>query len=83
MSYHCPKCNRLVYSRKNKRCGFCGAELPPAFLFTQAELDAMAKAETEAEQRRQLQKDQEEAEEQERRAKQRKDWGSYHFWMGQ
>ena len=38
MSLHCPKCNRQVYSRRHKRCGFCGAELPAEFLFTEAEL---------------------------------------------
>ncbi len=79
MSYHCPKCNRLVYSRRHKRCGFCGAELPAEFLFTQAELDVMAKAEAEAEQRRQLQKAQEQIEEQERRERQRGFSASYPF----
>ena len=38
MSLHCPTCNREVYSRRHKRCGFCGAELPAEFLFTEAEL---------------------------------------------
>jgi hypothetical protein len=59
MSLHCPTCNRQVYSRRNKRCGFCGAELPPDFLFTEAELAVL---EAEAEQRRQERKAKEEKE---------------------
>ena len=72
VSYHCPKCNGLVYNRRHKLCGFCGAELPAEILFTQPELDAMAKMEAEAEQRRQLEKTQEEAQEKERREKLRR-----------
>jgi hypothetical protein len=37
MSYHCPKCQRLVYNRASSKCGLCGAELPPEFRFTPAE----------------------------------------------
>ena len=33
MSYHCPKCNRLIVDRRNYVCGFCGAELPARLLF--------------------------------------------------
>jgi hypothetical protein len=50
MTLHCPTCDREVYSRRHKRCGFCGAELPAEFLFKAAELAAL---EAEAEQRRQ------------------------------
>ena len=62
MSLHCPTCNREVYSRRHKHCGFCGAELPAEFLFTEAEL---AELDAEAEQRRQERKakEQKEAEE--------------------
>jgi len=57
MSLNCPTCNREVYSRRHKRCGFCGAELPAEFLFTEAEL---ALLDAEAEQRRQERRDREE-----------------------
>jgi len=45
MSLHCPKCGGVVYTRRNKLCGFCGAELPPGFLLTEAEIAALEKAE--------------------------------------
>lgn len=38
---NCPSCHRLLYSRRHKTCGFCGAELPPEVLFTVAELAAI------------------------------------------
>ena len=45
MSLHCPKCGGVVYTRRNKLCGFCGAELPAEFLLTEAEKAALDKAE--------------------------------------
>jgi hypothetical protein len=59
MSLHCPTCSREVYSRRHKRCGFCGAELPVEFLFTEEELAAL---DAEEEQRRQERKAKEEQE---------------------
>ncbi len=35
---NCPHCQRLLYNRKLKNCGFCGLELPPECLFTAEEL---------------------------------------------
>jgi len=61
---HCPKCDRVVYSRRNKVCGFCGAELPAHFCFSEAELADLAKEEAAAEERR---KAKELAEEQKKR----------------
>jgi hypothetical protein len=43
MSYLCPKCSRVIYNRRLKTCGFCGADLPPELLFTAAEIAAMDK----------------------------------------
>lgn len=43
MSYHCPKCNGVIYNRRSKLCGFCGAELPPELLFSPAELEVLDK----------------------------------------
>ena len=28
-SMNCPHCERLLYSRQHRTCGFCGGELPP------------------------------------------------------
>jgi hypothetical protein len=38
MSYRCPKCNGIIYNRRNNVCGFCGAELPASLLFTPSEI---------------------------------------------
>jgi hypothetical protein len=35
---NCPHCQRLLYNRKLKNCGFCGEELPPEYLFSEEEL---------------------------------------------
>jgi hypothetical protein len=43
MSYKCPKCNGVIYIRRNKICGYCGAELPPELLFSAAEIETMDK----------------------------------------
>jgi hypothetical protein len=66
MEYKCPVCSRLVYDRRRKSCGYCGACLPTSFAFSQEELDKLdAELELLAEQRQVL-KLQEEAEEQQR-----------------
>ncbi len=67
MSLHCPKCNSVVYSRRHKFCGFCGAELPAEFSLTRAELAALAKEDAEAEKRRKARKEKDWEEEQEGR----------------
>ena len=40
MSLQCPKCNGVVYDRRSSKCGFCGAELPADFKFTDTEAAA-------------------------------------------
>ncbi len=39
MSFNCPKCNRLVYNRKRKQCGYCGTELPEDFLLSKEQIE--------------------------------------------
>ncbi len=39
VNYHCPKCNGILYDRRLKACGFCGAAIPKEFLFTPAQLE--------------------------------------------
>lgn len=34
---HCPSCNSIVYSRRHRRCGACGENLPDDCLFTGGE----------------------------------------------
>ena len=43
MSYQCPKCSGVIYNRRLKTCGYCGAELPPELLFSPAELEVLDK----------------------------------------
>ena len=43
MSYQCPKCSGVIYNRRNKICGYCGAELPAELLFSKAELEVLDK----------------------------------------
>ena len=62
MSYHCPSCHGVLYDRRRKTCGFCGAELPVALLFTAAELERWRHDEAEADERYRQQKAKEEAE---------------------
>jgi hypothetical protein len=38
MSLHCPSCNRVLYNRRLKLCGFCGAAIPAELQFTPEEV---------------------------------------------
>ena len=49
MEYRCPKCNRLLYDRRRKKCGFCAADIPGELLFTQKELEKLNKERAELE----------------------------------
>jgi hypothetical protein len=33
MKYNCPKCQRVLYNRRLKSCGFCGASIPEELRF--------------------------------------------------
>ncbi len=56
----CPHCHRLLYSRSHRKCGFCGGELPPEVLFTEAEIAAIKQEQRNIEMRRAISKAQEE-----------------------
>ena len=43
MEYRCPKCNRLLYDRRRKNCGFCATDIPGELLFTEKELEKLNK----------------------------------------
>lgn len=64
MNATCPICQREVYSRRRKTCGYCGADLPPEVLFSEEESDKIAQAIEEMEARR---KREQEAEERKKR----------------
>jgi len=41
MSLYCQSCNRVLYNRRLRRCGFCGADIPEELRFTPAEIAAI------------------------------------------
>ena len=43
MEFRCPKCDSLIYSRKQKSCGQCGVALPPELLLSDAQIVALKK----------------------------------------
>jgi predicted amidophosphoribosyltransferase len=45
MAYRCPACSRVILSRRNKLCGFCGEPLPAELLFTPAQIEEIEAAE--------------------------------------
>ena len=49
MSVHCPACTRILYNRRLKNCGFCGALLPENFRFTPEEVAKLEKIEKDLE----------------------------------
>jgi hypothetical protein len=62
MGHNCPSCHRVLYNRRLKNCGFCGAPIPESLRFTPEEIAALdgKMAELEEQRRqRQLAADQE------------------------
>ena len=51
---NCPTCNRLLYSRRFAKCGFCGAAIPENLRFTDAEIAALDKQIAESAKQREL-----------------------------
>jgi hypothetical protein len=43
MDFKCPKCQGIIYSRKHKVCGQCGAALPKELLLTEDQVRALDK----------------------------------------
>jgi hypothetical protein len=56
----CPHCQRLLYSRRHKKCGFCGKELPPEVLFSEDEVEAIKAEQEDIAKRRAADKEEEE-----------------------
>jgi hypothetical protein len=47
MSVYCQSCNRILYTRRLKNCGFCGAVLPENLRFSPEEIAKVEKLEKE------------------------------------
>ena len=41
MSHRCPSCQRVLYNRRLKACGFCGAPIPEELRFTPEEVASL------------------------------------------
>jgi len=54
MSHNCPSCKRVLYNRRLKRCGFCGATIPEELRFTSEETAALERKMEELEESRKL-----------------------------
>ena len=68
MTYHCPKCQRVLYNRRLTHCGFCGAPIPEEMRFKAEESAALEQKMADLEeQRRQRQLAADKAEEEARR----------------
>jgi hypothetical protein len=72
MKVHCPSCHKVLYSRRLKQCGFCGAEIPEELRFTEEEIAALDRRLAESAARRK----ENEREFDEREAKRQADSGS-------
>lgn len=70
----CPHCDRLIYSRQHKQCGFCGHELPEELLLSDQEVAKLKTEQAAIAARRELAKAKEEEEREQAR---RKSAGSY------
>jgi hypothetical protein len=40
----CPHCNRVLFSRQQANCGYCGAKLPPGLRFPEAKISQVQSA---------------------------------------
>jgi len=52
MNNKCPSCQRMLYNRRLKACGFCGAPIPEELRFTPEEIAALDRKAAELEEQR-------------------------------
>ena len=60
--YHCPACEREIYTRRRKTCEFCGAALPEEVRLSPEEIAAVDQEIAEIHARRELAREKEEEE---------------------
>jgi transcription initiation factor TFIIIB Brf1 subunit/transcription initiation factor TFIIB len=51
MEFKCPACQSIIYSRKQKVCGQCGAALPPEMHLTDAQIQFFQEEQKKADKR--------------------------------
>jgi ribosomal protein L37E len=76
MSYQCPTCQRVLYNRRLKKCGFCGASISKSLRFTAVEIATLDKKMADLEEER-AQRERAAAEEKEAQRKQAEEIGRY------
>jgi hypothetical protein len=74
--YQWPICQRVLYSRRIRHCGFCSAPIPESLRFTPEETAALDQKMAELEEQR-IQREHAAAAEEEARRKQAEDIGRY------
>ena len=62
MAFQCPACEREIYRRRLAKCEFCDLPLPPEYLLTREEREAMDRELEEMRLRRERDKQKEEEE---------------------
>ncbi|HSJ02985.1 MAG TPA: hypothetical protein VK956_11050 [Verrucomicrobium sp.] len=65
---NCPHCQRLLYSRKGEKCGYCGGILPPDVRLSPREIAALNAEQQAIIHRRAIARAKEEEEEKRRRS---------------
>ena len=43
MDFKCPKCDRFIYNRRLRNCGYCNAIVPEDFLLSQSRIEKLDK----------------------------------------
>jgi hypothetical protein len=43
MDFKCPKCDRFIYNRRLRNCGYCNAILPEDLLLSQSQIEKLDK----------------------------------------
>jgi DNA-directed RNA polymerase subunit M/transcription elongation factor TFIIS len=76
MAYYCPKCDRVLYSRRLILCGFCGAEIPESLRLTPEKISQQDQELAEMEAAAQQRRDRAAGEEKARREKARRSTGN-------
>lgn len=70
---NCPHCDRLLYSRLQQKCGYCGAVLPSECLLPEEEVEKLRQEQVAIAARRVAAREKEEKEREERRRKSNND----------
>jgi len=77
MSHKCPSCQRVLYNRRLKKCGFCGVPIPEELRFTPEERASLEQKMADLEDQRRQRQFSADKEEEERRQLESGDMGPF------